>query len=410
MDQIISKIVVSSVFLVPAFLLATNNWTIAIIALLVLISSSYLLKNKASIQLNRFDWLVITALSGYFAINIPIAILDGSTLRYFQGGVRLLLCIPIYLMLSHMTNSHQSIREWLSKGIIVGSVGACFIAIYQFFILGVPRVDGFLFSINFAYLSCALTFLAFGFAFQSKLPSLLLVASVLSTFATVLTFSRGSILAIPVLLILGIGLKWSVLNKKKVIWIGVSLVLLSVSSYFISPTIKERVDFTAAEFHSVKQGDYQSAESSGTRLYLWKAAIEAYKTSPLIGLPYRDREALNKKLYEQGKVNEYTRNLPRGHAHSQYFEMLASTGSLGIVGIFLMLIVPFMVFIQHYRHTQSIWGYTGALFVAGFILYCLTEAPLQANLISTFYGFMLATFFAMVRIEKYNQPKINAEK
>ncbi|ENM5767882.1 O-antigen ligase family protein [Vibrio mimicus] len=410
MDKIISKIVLSSVFLVPAFLLSTNNWTVVIIALLVLISTSYLLKNKASIQLNNFDWLVITALSSYFVINIPIAILDGSTLRYFQGGVRLLLCIPIYLMFSHMTNNVQSIRDWLSKGVILGSVGSCLIAIYQFFILEVPRVDGFLFSINFAYLACALTFLAFGFAFQSKWPSLLWVASALSAFATILTFSRGSILAIPVLLVLAICLKWSVLNKRRVIWIGVSLVLVSISSYYLSSAVKERVDFTFAEFHSVKQGDYQSAESSGTRLYLWKAAIEAYKTSPLIGLPYRDREELNKKLYEQGKVNEYTRNLPRGHAHSQYFEMLASTGSLGIVGIFFVLIVPFMVFIQHYRNTQSIWGYTGALFVAGFILYCLTEAPLQANLVSTFYGFMLATFFAMVRIEKYNQPKINADK
>lgn len=67
-----------------------------------------------------------------------------------------------------------------------------------------------------------------------------------------------------------------------------------------------------------------------------------------------------------------------------------------------MLFIPFIVFLKHYISTKSIWGFTGTIFVAGFIIYGLTEVPLEANLISTFYGFMLATIFAMIRIEKYN--------
>lgn len=399
----INNFALLSLFLVPALLLSTNNFSVVVVALTVLFSIYYLIKNRAHCDFNKYDLLITCCLGAYFFANLPITIVDGSTFRYFQGGSRLLLCIPIYLMFrkAFISRSAQA-YEWLSIGIIVGSFGALVLAIYQFFILNMPRVDGFLFSLNFGYLACALAFLALCLSIKSKYKNLLLLTFIASIISTILTLTRGAIFAIPILLIFCAVLNWKRLNLKLASTVIVGFIVLSLATYWNSDSVKQRIDYTAYEVSHIISGDIKAAESTGTRLYLWKAAIEAFKQSPFIGLPYNEREALNKQLYAEGKVNEYTRDLNRGHAHSQYFEMLASNGILGIVAIIMMLAVPFVVFTQHYRKTNSLWGYTGAVFVAGFMLFGLTEAPLQANLISAFYGFMLATFFALVRIEKYN--------
>ena len=399
----VDKFALSSLFLVPALLLSTNNFSVVIVAFVVVFSIHYLVKNRTHCDFNKYDLLITCCLGAYFFANLPITIVDGGTLRYFQGGSRLLLCIPIYLMFrkAFILRSAQA-YEWLSIGVIVGSFGALVLALYQFVILHMPRVDGFLFSINFGYLACSLAFLALCLSIKSKYKHLLLIAFIASIISTVLTLTRGAIFAIPLLLILCALLNWKRLNLKLTSTFIVGFIALSLGTYWNSDSVKQRIDYTAYEVSHIISGDVKAATSTGTRLYLWKAAIEAFKQSPFIGLPYNEREALNKQLYAEGKVNEYTRDLNRGHAHSQYFEMLASNGILGIVAIIMILAVPFVVFTQHYRKTNSLWGYTGAVFVAGFMLFCLTEAPLQANLISAFYGFILATFFALVRIEKYN--------
>lgn len=401
----LNSAVLWALFLVPALLLTTPNGSVAVIALVSLFSVYFMLKNRQTLQVNSFDKLVIACLSGYFIIYIPTVIADGTTLRYFQGGLRLLLCIPIFILFSRRVEniSALSIKQYLIWGVIVGSFGALAISIYQYFILHFERVDGFLYSINFGYLATALFCISSSLAlFSAPFRLWLITAALASLIATFLTFTRGAIFAIPLLVILGILLNWKRIRITQLLAVFLALCVSSLLTYHYSLSFKQRIDFTVHEFSNIEKGHLQQATSTGTRLYLWRAAIEAYKQNPLIGLSYKQREILNNQLYKEGKVNEYTRDLPRGHAHNQYFEMLASTGSLSLIGIFMMLLLPFGIFVKHYWQTQSAWGFTGALFVAGFILFGLTEVPLQANAISSFYGFMLATFFALVRNEKHN--------
>ncbi|NIY92969.1 O-antigen ligase family protein [Vibrio diazotrophicus] len=394
-----------SILLVPTLLLTTKNGSVAIVAITSLYSLFFLVKNYSTLQVNNFDKIVIGCLATYFLIYIPTAISDGSTLRYFQGGIRLLFCIPIYLALTQVFKdiSKESVLKYLSIGVILGSIGALILAIYQHFILQMDRVDGFLYSINFGYLATALLCLSSSLTiFNRQLRPWLVLAVLSSCTATFLTFTRGAIFAIPLLIAFSYMVSWKHINWKMMLTVVVLLITTSIGTYTFSSSVKKRIDYTVKEFVNIKEGDLKAARSSGTRLYLWAAAIEAYKESPIIGLTYQEREALNKKLYNEGKVNDYVRDLPRGHAHSQYFEMLASSGSLSFIGIFMMLLLPMFIFVKHFWNTQSIWGFTGSVFVAGFILFGLTEAPLQANTISAFYGFMLATIFALIRNEKYN--------
>ena len=397
----VSKFVLSSFFLVPALLLTTNNISVAIVVSLLMLSSFMLFKVSQP-PFNRYDYLIMGCFCAYFTGAIPVAILDGSTMRYFQGGARLLLCLPIYLFLrSYLTQHTSDSVKALVLGVIVGCFGSLAIAIYQYSYLGMNRVGGFLFSINFGYLSCALTFLAVCLAQSSKLRIWLYFAALASSIATILTFTRGAIFAIPLLLVFIAILNYKKLSFIKTFFITLLTIIAATSAYSISDGVQKRIDFTIKEFTNISHGQIENAKSSGGRLQLWKAASYAFISSPFTGLPYADREELNRQLHSEGEVTKWVLTVGRGHAHSQYFEMLASNGIWGITSIFAVFLIPLSIFAHHYLKTASPIAFTAAVFVAGFMIYGLTEAPLQANLIGTFYGFMLALFFALVRIEKY---------
>ncbi|WP_225623939.1 O-antigen ligase family protein [Vibrio panuliri] len=286
---------------------------------------------------------------------------------------------------------------------VIGSVGTFMLACYQYFYLAMPRVDGFLFSINFGYLACSLAFLAFTLIVGSSKKILLFTAFILSVVSVCLTLTRGGIFAIPLILIVFALLNIRQINLVKVFASLAIFGLATTLAYNNFAGFQNRIDYTINEFVSIKQGQINKATSSGDRLQYWYGAIEAFKASPLYGLPYEQRETLNHQLYLDGKIAERASKIARGHAHSQYFEMLASNGVLGIISLITIFVIPFFVFALHFFSTQSPWALTGATFVAGFGIFGLTEVPLTSNAIGSFYGFMLAVFFAIVAADKHNQ-------
>ncbi|KEY90972.1 hypothetical protein CF67_06028 [Candidatus Photodesmus blepharus] len=390
----------TALFLVPFFLLWTKNFSVIVIAILSVYSIYYLVKTKIPLKINAFDYLVMMSLGIYLIVNIPNFIIDTGQFRYFQGGIRLALCIPIYLFIKHNFSEKTIPIKALSLGVVWGAFGSFFIAIYQYFLLGLTRVDGWLYSINFGYLSCSLAFLSVCLSPSSPYKWWLRISFVAACISTCLTFTRGAIFAIPILIMFIALLNWNYLSFKKVVSVIFTFSFLMLISCFISSNFKERINFTIKEFAAIASGNINYSVSSGGRIQLWEAASKAFIQSPLIGLTYPEREALNKKLSEQEETTRSNLDIKRGHAHSQYFEMLASNGLLGIIGLIGTLFLPLTIFSRNYLRTRSITALSAATFVAGFTIYSLTEVLLQANLISAFYGFMLATFFALIQIER----------
>ena len=373
-----------------------------VISFMILASISYILNNNYKIQLQRFDKIVIFCLSWYFIGAIPITVYDGETGRYFQGGARLLATVAIYLALIDLFRKKSlPVRKYLEIGVILGSFGTFVLACYQFYFLHMPRVGGFLYSINFGYLACSLTFLSLSFSISSNRRAWLIASFCLGVLSVVLTSTRGAIFAIPILLIL-FPIYHIQSIKPKLLAVGI-VAFLSVCSlsYKFSPSVKYRMDYTAAEFSNIANGHINRATSSGYRLQFWLGAIEAFKQSPIFGLSFSERQQLNHQLFLEGKIGERPSRVQRGHAHSQYFELLASNGILGIITIMTSLFIPLALMIRHYRKTSSDWAFTGAIFVSGFAIFGLTEVLLTANLIGFFYGFMLSVFFAQISAEKH---------
>lgn len=397
-----TKAVCWSCLLIPTLLLTTPNASVVIIGFITIASIGYLLSNECKIRLQRFDKIVIFCLAWYFIGSIPITIYDGETGRYFQGGVRLLAAIPVYLALIDLFKKKSlPIRKYLEIGVILGSLGAFALACYQFYFLNMPRVDGFLFSINFGYLACSLAFLALSLSIKSNNKLWLATAFFLSTVSVVLTFTRGAIFAIPLILILFPIFQLKSINPKFLVAAIVAFLSICIFSYQYSSSVKDRMDYTVTEFSNIANGHINKASSTGDRLQYWFGATEAFKNSPVFGLSFRERQKLNHQLFLEGKMGERASKVQRGHAHSQYFELIASNGILGIVTIMTSLFIPLILMILHYKKSSSDWAFSGVIFVSGFAIFGLTEVLLTANLIGFFYGFMLSLFLAQISVERH---------
>src|SRR5690554_5160441 len=140
-------------FLVFSFLLTVPLRVTAFILLFSFYCIGYWVFHRKRISVDGFDWIVFLLLSCYFLSQVPVFIMDGMRFRYFGGPVNMLFAIPVYMVFRDVFDEscRLRVRQCIELGLIVGCVGSCFLAVYQTQYLGMPRADGFLFSINYGY-------------------------------------------------------------------------------------------------------------------------------------------------------------------------------------------------------------------------------------------------------------------
>lgn len=396
--QLAVRLNLAALFLILAVLIATPIRSQIIVALLLLYSIPYLVVNRATLRVSRFDWVVVLLLGLYLLSQLPVFVLSGYSSRYLSPGFHMLALAPIYLTLRHLIGPQElpHFRKWLELGVIVGSLGAFVLALYQWLWLGMTRVDGFLFSINFSYLACAMGFLALALVRGSSRKVWLLLAAAGVLVACVMTLARGGILAIPLLLILLFALNVDRLGWKAPLGAMVGLAAVAWLSYATVPAIENRVQYTFSEVTNLIQGDISAAVSTGGRLQLWTAASHAFAERPLIGLTYSEREAQIAELIEQGELTEWVATVSRGHAHSQYFEMAATGGVLGLIALAGFLVAPGVYqMLLLWRDRDNTYALTAVLFTCGFALYSLTEVAINHELMVTFYAYMQVVLLIM---------------
>jgi len=388
----------AALLLILVLLIATPVRSHVVIAALMLYSIGYLVAHRRTWAMSTFDWLVVVILSSLLLARLPIFVMDDYTSRYLSPGFHMLALVPIYLMLRHLVTPEnmRQLRGYMEWGVIIGSLGALSVALYQTQVLGYYRADGFLFSINLSYLSCAMAFLAACLIRDGRYQRWLLAAALAATVTCVLTLARGGIFALPLLLVLLLYLNADRLGWKLVITPLAGLLAIALLSYLTLPNVERRVEYTVAEFTNLMDGNVEAAVSSGGRLQLWTAASHAFMERPLIGLGYDEREALNAKLVEQGVITEWVLGVSRGHAHSQYFEMAATGGVLGLIALFGYLIVPGIYHAQLYwRDKSNSYAMTALVFTTGFTIFCLTEAAIHHEMMVAFYAYMQVVLLVM---------------
>lgn len=140
----------------------------------------------------------------------------------------------------------------------------------------------------------------------------------------IFTYGRGVWIAI------GVALPIMAFFASRKLFVA-AVLLLAVAGgvlYKINPTIRERAASVFAE-------NYTSNEE---RKKLWQANMEMFHDHPWIGVGYRQNEPLSEIYFKKLEIQDGM----SGHAHSNYVELLATTGFIGF-SCYMIFILAFVL-------------------------------------------------------------------
>jgi len=187
------------------------------------------------------------------------------------------------------------------------------------------------------------------------------------------SYTRGAWLAF----LLGVPFFFFKNNKKVFIMVVMCTILVGAAAYFASGKAVKRAD------------------SDQTRILQWKTAAYSFKERPFFGFGFfyfEERVIEIKSRYGLGNLNFAS------HAHNNFFEMLGSTGGLGLIAFVYWLGFWFREMLWR----DDLVARVGVPFIWVFIVGGLTQSTISLG-INLF--FVMAVFANMVNLNFYRASK-----
>ena len=219
---------------------------------------------------------------------------------------------------------------------------------------------------------------------------------------SVMSDARGSWLSYFPALLLILWLNRNLFHRKGwVSVVGISAVLIGVALTWQSDKIVGRVSTAVVGFQSYLE-DPNNASSIGERLNLWRDGFHIWLEHPVIGTGIGDYAEHRDQLIKDNRSYLLTRY---GHAHSIYFDTLATAGSIGIIALIMAVIVfPFYIFFKQWLAAESDWirfySLAGMLVVLSFSIFGLTEGWLARNPFVRTYLMCILVFMSSIAVAK----------
>lgn len=364
----------------------------------------YLFKFKQKWTLDKEDKGIIFAFLLYFATFVISAVVHGDGFREVDNPSRVLLFIPMILLFSQFPIN----TKILFHTIPVGALIAGLIAIYQKLYLNETRAFISYMSIQAGDISMTLGVLSLAIVFyflsqqQYKTASIYMLFSLSGMSASVLANTRGAWISIIITLPLLFWLYRKYISKKLLLIIAIVLSIfigLSLSSPHVIAKLK------LIKTQSISYIEKNNAKTSvGARLDMWNSALLAFQEKPILGWGSKGYIQLKKEQVSEKKIHPMT--LTFNDAHNQYLDMAAKRGIVGILGLFVIFLIPLTYFL---RSLSSIKPVSRALSILGVfhiisaMIYGLTQTFLAHNSGSIFYFFLVIVFYSLIKINENSE-------
>lgn len=357
-----------------------RRWWLALLLLFLLatLSLAYSAELNNGVQrLERFFRLATLGL--VFAVMVRGRVVAG---HYFIFG---LMAAAFSLFVQALYEIH-----WLKREIAVG--------LYHKIIFG-----------DMAMLIALLLFTAAITLLQGRMRRLALLFIPLALYASVMSVTRGAWLVLP---FIALTLVW--LYRRRVdrrIWWGVGLALavaVALVALLRPAPLVGPIERGVEELH-IFVTDPARQTSWGDRLNMWRNATLIWWENPLLGTGIGDFNHDTLELIAQGRslsgdVAQYN------HAHSIYFDTLAT---LGLVGLGVMVVALFLLpgYLFHRAWQQAGDAQTrfaalaGLLTVISFAIFGFSEGWLSRNPFINPYIIYLALFAATLATSRANPRK-----
>ena len=121
--------------------------------------------------------------------------------------------------------------------------------------------------------------------------------------------------------------------RRYAIAIPLLAVAVMVGSYAVSPTVKDRVSRTL----TIAQGESSAIDYAlSWRLPIFKASMDMYEAHPINGVGVRAFQVAYPSFVPADDYHVLQNNgLGTTHAHNIVFEVMADTGSIGLLGLLI---------------------------------------------------------------------------
>lgn len=269
------------------------------------------------------------------------------------------------------------------------------IAIFLYFYNHQPRTAGIFnavmaFSHNIAPLFCLFTIISItGWKYQHGAERVLIsTVAVTSGVLTILSLTRGVWIGSSIALVICL-LLW---NIKRGALILIVLAVLSSAMVFSSSRMQDRL-FSKT---------YEETSSNDVRKSLWKANLRMVQDHPILGVGHNQNRYHLRKYYDE---LGYPPEMLISHAHNQYLQVWAGTGTLGLLCYIYFLFSIFKTAWSGYKNASSenkglMLGLIAALLC--FVIGALTEA--NFNISKNRFLFLLLAGMALGFSQKKTIP------
>lgn len=351
--------------------------TLALISFVLKISLKILRKEEMKFVFTPFDKFILL-----FLFAILLSFVDSynltNSIDRFSRYIRPV--ILFYILVN--SNFNKNDLKNLFIAFLVGTEFSALYGFYQHYFLNMRRISANMFTIEYAgIISITLIFSLTYFLWSDNkiLTNILLVLySLILGLNLLFTQTRGAWLAF----ILSFTAITLIKNRKYFVYLLIILVfIVSLSSFIVSDVYINR-------FLSIF--DVQNNRSNITRLNLWKSSILIFKDHFINGVGLDSfEEVINKDKYLVEPV------MTKTSAHSNYFQLLAETGILGI-STFLLLYFNFIkVFYINYKNTCNFNKKLFYLAILGMIFSYLTHGATEYILNDRFFGMIIWFLLAL---------------
>ncbi|MER1940096.1 O-antigen ligase family protein [Castellaniella sp. FW104-16D08] len=352
---------------------------------------------------DRQDRILCLVLLSCFLVPLVAVLWHGDSMAFLDQPLRYVLVIPILIGLRRI-----SIRlHWVWAGIAIGLVTTAGVAWWQVHDLKLPRATGFVTSaIPFSNLSLTMTFWAALGAYWAgsrgrfAWMGLMAVAALCGLYAVLASATRGSWIALPIMLVLP---AIAVLRRRHLRRVFAASIVIIVAAMVVFATVPVGEMAAARYAGAVEEWDAyvirdDATNNVGLRIEAWKAALLSIAERPLLGWGQQEYSTQLDHLIQSGRVDPAI--LVLANTHNNFIEVWLHQGSLGLLALLAMLISSFWFFCQRLRSTDltvRVLACCGAGLPAAFACYGLTHYILGRNNGVMFFAISLAVLWALMR-------------
>lgn len=364
----------------------------------------YRFKLKIKWQLDKEDKYFIYALIAYFFSFVISIIFNGDGFREIDNPSRILLLIPLIFFF----NLYPIKKEIVFHFIPIGAFLVGIIAIYQKFILKLPKPFPETMHIQAGNISILLGLLSIAIAFywfsekKNKIAILYILFSAFGLLASILTGARGGWIAFPFCFLLILIFNLQHINKKMIIFISV-LLSVALSIFITRPEFGIQQRYNEAESDIVAYFEKGNKNSSlGARFDMWENALTAISKKPILGHGSIGYDDFREK---QIKANQMAETTTFNSLHNQYLEAFVKRGIIGFISLISIMVIPLMIFsrrLKNYDNSLKCISILGIIHIISHSFFFLSQSFLAHNSGSIFYFFILILLYHLVRYKEKN--------